>query len=76
MSQKLPRVTATQVVRVLHRDGWYDDHQTGSHLFLLHPTKPRRVTVPVHRGKTLKPATLASILEDAGLTVEEFRRLL
>ena len=76
MSQRLPRVTAKEVVRALRRDGWYEDHQRGSHLYLLHPTKPKRVTVSLHANKTLKPATLASILDDAGLTVDEFRRLL
>lgn len=76
MSPKAPRVTATETVRALHRDGWYDDHQRGSHLYLLHPTKRNRVTVPMHKGKILKPATLAGILDDAGLTVDEFRRLL
>ncbi len=63
-------------MRARHRDGWYEDHQRGSHLYLLHPTTPKRVTVSLHATKTLKPATLASILDDAGLTMEEFRRLL
>jgi predicted RNA binding protein YcfA (HicA-like mRNA interferase family) len=34
-----------------------------------------RVTVPYH-GKDLKPRTLASIIEQAGLSVEEFLELL
>ncbi|MHB1004087.1 MAG: type II toxin-antitoxin system HicA family toxin [Chloroflexota bacterium] len=76
MSPKLPRMTAAEVVRALHRDGWRDDHQTGSHLYLRHATKAGRVTVPMHRGKTLKLATLASILEDASLTPDECRGLL
>ena len=76
MSPKLPRVTATDVVRALRRDGWYDDHQRGSHLYLLHPTKPNRVTVPLHAGKIIKLKLLAGILEDSGLTADEFRRLL
>jgi len=32
----------------------------------------RSVTVPVHGAKELKRATLASIIKQAGLTVEEF----
>jgi predicted RNA binding protein YcfA (HicA-like mRNA interferase family) len=31
------------------------------------------VVVPVHSGETLKPKTLASLLEQAGLSVDEFR---
>jgi len=34
------------------------------------------VTVPVHAGEILYPKTLLSILEQAGLSVEEFRELL
>jgi len=36
----------------------------------------RRVTVPVHAGTILKPKTLQSILDQAGLEVEAFRGLL
>ena len=44
---------------------------------LKHPDKRgARVTVPVHAGETLFPKTLTSILEQAGMTVEEFRELL
>lgn len=76
MSPKLPRVTARDALRALHRADWYDARQVGSHLALRHPTKPGKVIVPVHPGVILKPATLASILDQAGLTVEDFRRLL
>jgi predicted RNA binding protein YcfA (HicA-like mRNA interferase family) len=74
VSPKLPRVTAAEVVRALHRDGWYDDHQRGSHLYLRHPTKPNRVTVPMHAGKTIRTDLLSRILKDADLTGEEFGR--
>ncbi len=76
MSEKLPRITAIQLVRTLHKDGWQDDHQRGSHLYLLHPAKLGRVTVPMHAGKIIKPGLLVRILKDAGLTVDELRRLL
>lgn len=75
MSPKLPRVTAADVVRALHRDGWYDSSQRGSHLYLRHATKLGKVTVPMHRGD-LQPATLGSILKQARLTTDELRRLL
>jgi predicted RNA binding protein YcfA (HicA-like mRNA interferase family) len=34
------------------------------------------VTVSAHRGMILKPKTLESMLEQAGLTMDEFRELL
>jgi predicted RNA binding protein YcfA (HicA-like mRNA interferase family) len=74
---KLPRVTARQALRALQRAGWYRHHQKGSHLVLKHPDKPAaRVTIPVHAGETLYPKTLLSILDQAGMTAEEFREFL
>jgi predicted RNA binding protein YcfA (HicA-like mRNA interferase family) len=65
------------VARALYRAGWYKHHQTGSHLILRHADHPgMRVDVPMHSGKILKPKTLARIVDSAGLTVEEFIRLL
>jgi predicted RNA binding protein YcfA (HicA-like mRNA interferase family) len=63
------------VLAALARDGWFIARQR-KHAILCHPTKPGRVVVPRHRGKTLKPGTIDAIIEDAGLTPEAFRRLL
>jgi hypothetical protein len=51
-------------------------HQTGSHLYLKHETKPGMVTVARHAGVIIKPKTLAAILEQAGLTTDQLRNLL
>lgn len=72
---KLPQVTPRQVVAVLHRIGFLDDHQTGSHLILRHPTTGQRTVVSIHR-QDIKPKTLRSILRDAGLTADQFHELL
>jgi predicted RNA binding protein YcfA (HicA-like mRNA interferase family) len=76
LSPKLPRVTAPELLRALHRDGWEDARQEGSHIQLRHPTKPGRVTIAHHRRDVLNPRTLSVILEQAGLTVEALRELL
>ncbi len=76
MADRLPRVTADQVLRALRRDGWHPDDQSGSHISLRHPQRPGYVTVPYHRRRTLKLKTIASIVRQAGLTVNEFRELL
>ena len=76
MSPKLPRITADDFLRALRRDGWVETHQEGSHIQLRHPNKPGRVTVAYHRGDILNPKTLSRALEQAGLTVDELRRLL
>jgi predicted RNA binding protein YcfA (HicA-like mRNA interferase family) len=72
-----PRVTGQDVVRALRRAGWEVRRQRGSHAMLRHTVAPSRlVTVPLHPGRTLKPKTLASIIDQAGLSLDEFRRLL
>jgi len=76
VSPRLPRLTAGRMLRALKRDGWDEHARVGSHVQLKHPTKPGRVTVPVHAGETLQPWLLTSILRQAGLTVEELRALL
>lgn len=69
---KLPAVTARQVLRVLKRAGFVEDRQKGSHIILFHPQKRTRTVVPVHSGKTLKKPLFKAILNDAGLTLQEF----
>ena len=76
MSPKLPRITARELLRALHRAGWAEDHQTGSHLFLRHPSRPGTAIVPIHARVVIKPKTLQSILDQAGLSVDELRDLL
>ena len=51
-------------------------HIKGPYHFLKHPDRPDlRVTIPVH-ADDLKRKTLASIIDQAGLSVEEFLELL
>jgi predicted RNA binding protein YcfA (HicA-like mRNA interferase family) len=77
MSPRLPRITAVALVRALHRAGWKDRGQQGSHLQLVHPEKPgARVTVPMHSGTVLALGTLKVVLDQAGLTPEELQELL
>jgi predicted RNA binding protein YcfA (HicA-like mRNA interferase family) len=73
---KLPRVTVGQAQRALQRGGWVVKRQGADHLILTHGVKGGRVSMPRHPSKPLLPKTLLSILEQAGLTVQEFRELL
>jgi len=67
---KLPRdLSGTDVVKALRRLGYEFSRQAGSHIILRKDS--RTVVVPQH--KPVKPGTLRGIIEQAGLTVEEFR---
>ncbi len=76
MPNRLPRVTAREVVKALERAGWERVRTTGRHQHFKHPEHPGLVTVPAHAGETIFPAILKSILRQAGMTAEEFRKLL
>lgn len=75
MSERLPRVTGARALRALQRAGWYVDRH-GRHAILRHASRGGIVVVPNHPGESLPPGTLKAILEQAGLTAEEFRDLL
>ncbi len=72
----LPRITGREVVRALCRLGWIVVAQKGSHAQLKHPGRGGRVTVPLHSGETIGPGLLRSILNQAGVTLEELRAVL
>jgi predicted RNA binding protein YcfA (HicA-like mRNA interferase family) len=60
------KMTAKEIVRILKADGWTKKTQRGSHLQMIHPTKPGKVTIPMH-NKDLDIRTYNSILRQAGL---------
>ena len=76
MSPKLPRVECQQLIRALKRAGFEEQRQRGSHLHLRRLSDKKRVTVPVHKGRTVPVGTLRAILRDADISIEEFRALL
>lgn len=75
MSGRLPAVRPRQLVRVLERQGWTLVRTRGSHLVFAHADSPKLIIVPNHPGAVKRPL-LAGILKDAGISREEFVRLL
>ena len=69
---KPPMVRAREVVRVAESVGFIFDRQRGSHAVYYRAADSRRIVIPMHGGKDLKPGTLRGIVNDMGLTVEEF----
>ena len=76
MSPKLPSVNSRQLIRALRRAGFQERRQRGSHLHLHRDSDGRRVTVPVHQGRSIPTGTLRAILRDADVSVQEFLDLL
>ena len=74
--RRLPALAADDVVRALERAGFRVHRIKGSHHHLRNPERPRaRPVVPMHRGD-LPPGTLRAIIQQAGLSLDEFVDLL
>jgi predicted RNA binding protein YcfA (HicA-like mRNA interferase family) len=68
-------ISGLDAVKALAKLGYEIDHQTGSHMILRQNSSPfRRLTVPRH--KELAKGTLRAIIRQAGLSIDDFCRLL
>ncbi len=70
---KIPSLDYVRIVSALQRLGWVVVRQRGSHIRLhkhLASGQRLKITVPAHRP--VKRTTLAHILKQAKVTVEEF----
>ena len=75
---KLPILKPREVIAALLRAGFveYKKGASTSHRYFYHPVLGHTTQVPVHKGRDIKPGTLRAIIRQAGLTVQEFLRLL
>ena len=76
MGERALRASGKDVLAALRRHGWELINVRGSHHYLRHSSRGRKVTVPVHGTRVLQPKTLASILEQAEVTEDELREML
>ena len=65
---KLPRVSGAETIRALERVGFVVARQRGSHVVLRR--RHQGCVVPTH--DELKTGTLAGVLKQAGVSVEDF----
>ena len=71
---KLPRgLSGKEVVKALQRAGFYIKRRKGNHIVLRRDNPFAQVVVPDH--KSIDTGTLASILDGADLSVEDFIKL-
>ena len=71
---KLPRgLSGKEIAKALERAGFYVKRQKGSHIILRRDSPFAQVVVPDH--KSIDTGTLASILDGAYLSIEDFIKL-
>lgn len=68
---KLPVLKAKELLKLLSRMGFANLRQSGSHVQLAHPDG-RRTTVPNHPSMEIRRKTLKGIIDDLGMTVDDF----
>jgi predicted RNA binding protein YcfA (HicA-like mRNA interferase family) len=66
-------ISGDDFVRAVRKTGYELDHTTGSHMILRHPSR-KRLSVPRHRE--LGRGILRRLIDQAGLSREEFLALL
>ena len=64
-----------RVVKAFERAGGRSEGQRGSHVKLTKEGNPYVLSIPVHKGKTIKQGLLRDQIKKAGMTVEEFLKL-
>jgi len=75
MSKRLPAIKPSKAIRALEKAGWRVHRQKGSHVSMYKEGASELVVIPMHK-KDLPKGTLRAILEDAGLTIDQFFELL
>jgi predicted RNA binding protein YcfA (HicA-like mRNA interferase family) len=71
---KLPVVSGIEAVKAFERAGWTIARQRGSHVVLIKAGEIASLSAPQHRE--LSPGTLRSLVRNAGMSVEDFIKLL
>ena len=72
----LPVSSGRRAIAALEKIGYVAVRQKGSHVRMRHPSDAGRLPVTVPDHKELKSGMLRAIIRDAGLSVEEFQKLL
>jgi len=78
VNKELPLCSSEKIVKALERAGFRPARRSkGSHQAFIKETAERKyITIVVLGKKEVPRGTLRAILERAGLSVEEFRKLL
>lgn len=74
MTPRQPVVSGARLVKALEKDDWTVVRQRGSHVRLKKSGRRMALVVPLH--KELRKGTLAGIMRDADIGVDDLRGLL
>jgi len=71
----LHNLKPVRVVKAFERLGWYVERQTGSHVILSKEGNPNILSIPIHKGRSIKQGLIKALIKISGLTEREFLQL-
>jgi predicted RNA binding protein YcfA (HicA-like mRNA interferase family) len=74
MASTLPVLSGREVVRVFEKLGWQFVRQSSSHMIMAKDDEIATLSIPDHRE--VAKGTLRSLIRTAGLTVQEFVKMI
>ena len=74
MASTLPVLSGREVVRVFEKLGWQFVRQSSSHMIMAKDGEIATLSIPDHRE--VAKGTLRSLIRTAGLTVQEFVKMI
>ena len=72
---KIKPLSSQRLIKILEKIGFKIIRQKGSHVIMIND-RGTRIVIPVHPGKDVKPGLIRAIIKEAGLSREEFFRIL
>ena len=72
---KIKPLPPQRLIKILEKIGFRVIRQKGSHVIMIND-KGTRIVIPVHPGKNVKPGLIRAIIKEAGLSREEFFKIL
>lgn len=75
MSEKLPSLTPKKVIKAFERAGFVIARQSGSHVVLVNEITDKQIVIPYH-SRDIKNGLLIAQIKRAGVTIDEFKKLL
>lgn len=72
---RLPNLNAKKIIRALKCAGFEENGQEGSHRYFWNPVTKLQTGVPMHGGD-VKRNLMKEIIQQAGLSEDEFRKFL
>ena len=71
---RFANISGKQAVKAFKKAGWYEVGQVGSHIIMSKQNIRVNLSIPQH--KELSVGTLRALIRNAGLTIDEFLKLL